>query len=91
MTLSGEPDWCLLFWQWDFCKILARYDLNIMEGLGKQVESLNTMTFQCSLQSASFDLCAVVTGPNIFKFFKMAGDMSEFELQHSQILADDFV
>jgi WD40 repeat protein len=32
VTLVGDPDWCLIFWAWDTCKILARVNLNIVGG-----------------------------------------------------------
>lgn len=30
ITLSGEPDWCIIVWQWDQLKMLAKCNLNIV-------------------------------------------------------------
>ena len=42
ITLSGEPDWQAILWQWDQFKMLAKIDLNI-------VDPVETSTFQISL------------------------------------------
>lgn len=31
VTLSGEGDWCVILWQWEQMKMLAKFDLGIAE------------------------------------------------------------
>jgi len=31
ITLCGEPDWCVILWQHDVFKQLARYDLGVVD------------------------------------------------------------
>jgi hypothetical protein len=34
MTLAGEPDWTLLFWQWDIFKVLFKVKIGEMDLTG---------------------------------------------------------
>ena len=48
VTLSGEGDWCVILWNWESFKILARINLNVMD-------PLDTKTFQISMQNIMQD------------------------------------
>ena len=47
VTLCGEPDWCVLLWQHDVFKMLARINLYISEppaGNSFQISEFNVST-----------------------------------------------
>jgi hypothetical protein len=43
ITLCGEPDWCLIFWNWDGGKILFKVDIGAPD-LG-HLDSLSTWNY----------------------------------------------
>ena len=63
VTLCGEPDWCVLLWQHDVFKMLARINLSISDPVAN--------TFQISEFNVSTHLVVVVTGPQCFNFMKI--------------------
>jgi hypothetical protein len=76
ITLAGEPDWKLLFWQWD------RFQLNFTVDIGKanlQAE-LDICNYQVSLRSnQGADLVVVVTGPNTYQYMKINMNFKSLE------------
>lgn len=78
MTLTGEPDWLLILWQWDKTKILATFPV------GLQSPSPNYFSnFQVSFNP--FENCSVVlTGPGIYSYYDIK-ELSEFDSKHSQV------
>jgi len=72
MTLYGDPTWALIMWQWDsrdYPKILSKIDIVGKEMIPKNIDG--STNFVLTLQPASLDLYATVTGPNVFHFFKI--------------------
>ena len=65
ITLSGEDDWCIIIWQWDQLKMLARMDLNLVN------PPTEMETFSMSSKKMGQDTVLVVTGSNCFKFYKL--------------------
>ncbi len=63
VTLCGEPDWCVLLWQHDVFKMLARINLSISDPIAN--------TFQISEFNVSTHLVVAVTGPQCFNFMKI--------------------
>ena len=87
MTLCGEPDWCLLFWQWDMFKVLFKIDIGAVD-LGA-MGHLNKKHFQCSVSMLSTELYGVVTGPNTYKFLKIDDAFNKAEITVSSIDTSD--
>jgi hypothetical protein len=59
--LTGEPDWLVLFWQWDKIRILASINIGISG-------PYSMGNFHCSFNPHDAN-GVVVSGPNIFKYF----------------------
>lgn len=78
VTLSGEPDWCAILWQWDQFKMLAKVDLNI-------VDPVEPLTFQISLAQIMSDMVCVVTGSQTYKYIKLEENFRSFRLLHTQL------
>ena len=78
ITLVGEGDWCVILWQWDAMKMLAKIDLNIYS-------VHEEIPFQISLNHIITDLVCVVTGPNMYKYLKTEDNMRSFKEVHSQL------
>ena len=76
ITLTGEPDWLLLFWQWDKNKILASINIGLT---GPLLTSLSG--FKCSFNPFDHN-AVVVTGPNIYKYYKIK-ELNEFVADHT--------
>jgi hypothetical protein len=74
ITLTGEPDWCILFWQWDKIKILAQINIG-MSG------TLQSNCFSCSFNPHDHN-SVVVTGPNVYKYYKIK-ELNEFVADHT--------
>ena len=66
ITLSGEGDWCVIIWQWDQLKILAKVNLNFVN-----LESELVGNWQLSTKKIGQDIVCVVTGSNCFNYFKI--------------------
>lgn len=78
VTLCGEPDYCVLLWQHDVFKMLARINLNIPEPpIGN--------SFNISYVNMSTHFLVAVTGPGCFKWFKVADGMNEFSVIKSEL------
>jgi len=71
VTLCGDPDWCVLLWQHDIFKMLARIDLGI-------VDPPSGNTFQISESNASTNLVVAVTGPGCFRYLKVNDGLNSF-------------
>ena len=65
VTLSGEGDWCVILWQWEAFKMLAKIDLNVAP------EPAETKLFQISMAQIMQDLVVVVTGSQTFKYLTL--------------------
>jgi hypothetical protein len=70
VTLCGEPDWCIILWQHDIFKMLAKINLNIVDPIAN--------TFQISEFNVSTHLVVAVTGPSCFQYFKVNDGMNGF-------------
>lgn len=82
ITLTGEPDWTLIFWEWEKMKILATINIGLT-GI-----SPNPYSFKCSFNM--FDQNAiVVSGHGIFKYYKIREQNSEFVADHTQVNSKD--
>jgi len=79
ITLCGEPDYCLILWQWDQFKILARINLNVPEPCNPNIP------FNLSFPNSHTELQCVVTGPRCFRFYEINGDLKNFETKHTQL------
>lgn len=65
ITLSGEPDWVLVFWEWEKMKILATINI----GLTGPASYLS-LCLKCSFNPYDHT-SIVVTGNNVFKYYKI--------------------
>lgn len=74
ITLTGEPDWLLLFWQWDKNKILGKINIGL-------TGPLLSYSFKCSFNPFDHN-AVVVTGPNIFKYYKIK-ELTDFVADHT--------
>ena len=83
ITLSGEPDWQLILWNWDKFKVLAKIDINVTAPVP------NPLTFQCSLQTIATELIAVVTGTGTYRYMKLAANFHSFEIKEQEIESND--
>ena len=79
VTLSGEDDWCVILWQWDQLKMLAKVDLNIVE---PNLEELKT--FQVSLHPVMGLVC-VVTGFDCYQYMKVEENLRALNVVHSEL------
>ena len=66
VTLSGAPDWEVIFWKWDTFKLLARIKLNVVS------PDLDPKTFTISMMGSSSGLRVVVTGEQTYRFMKVS-------------------
>lgn len=82
VTLCGDPDWCVLLWQHDIFKMLARIDLGI-------VDPPTGNTFQISEFNVSTHLVVAVTGPSCFKFLKVNDGMNGFTVLKDSLKPKD--
>ena len=62
ITLTGKPDWMLLFWQWDKIKITAKINIGI-QGVCKT-------PFQATFCPHEHNTM-VVTGIGVYKYYKL--------------------
>jgi len=77
ITLTGEPDWQLIFWRWNKLKIVAKISIGLN---GPQPSN----TFQCSFNPHDHsNVSIVVTGPNTYKYYKLKEE--EFVADHTQV------
>lgn len=74
LTLTGDPDWSVLLWQWDQFKVLQKVQLN-RPGIPDDYWLDSNLSFQISMQSMATDLFAAVTGPDLFCYLKIDGNM----------------
>ena len=65
VTLAGRPDWCVQLWQHDVFKLHTQIALNI-------VDPLEGYTFQISECYMSCELNIVVTGPQTYRYLRIA-------------------
>jgi hypothetical protein len=82
VTLCGAPDWQVLLWDWEKCRLLSTCSL----GLNISA-TIKPRTFQISFNQ--FDLTEassmLLTGPcNTFKYLKKDADNNLFT-EHTQI------
>lgn len=75
ITLSGEPDYMLIFWQWDKIKVLASIKIGVYGAL--------TGTLSCSFNPYAADNIIVV-GNGVFRYYQNK-DQSEFHELHIQV------
>ena len=61
LTLSGEPDWMIILWQWDKSKCLAFQRVGV---------SGSQQLYQCSFNNQDTN-SMVVTGNGVYKYYKM--------------------
>lgn len=78
ITLSGEPDYTLMFWKWDKLKVQASITVTVG---GIDSEKL------CSTFNPIDPYCVVVTGGGLFKYFKIKDN--EIEPDHTQMNKKD--
>ena len=87
MTLAGDTDWTLLFWQWDMFKVL--FKIKIAEMDLSSMAHLNKKHFQCSIQMLSTELYGVVTGPGTYRFLKIADNFAQADMMVEGIDTND--
>ncbi len=76
VTLSGEGDWCIILWSWDQKKMKAKIDISVIDPIEPEI-------FQISMAHIITDPVVVVTGPNVFKYYKIEDRMRNFKEVHS--------
>jgi hypothetical protein len=76
ITLTGEPDWVLIFWEWEKMKILATINI------GLTGPSANPFGFKCTFNPYDHN-SIVVSGHSIFKYYKIKEQNSEFVADHT--------
>jgi len=74
ITLSGEPDWTLIFWEWEKMKILATINIGI-------TGPSNSLSFKCTFNPYDHN-SVVVTGLNTYKYYKIK-ELNEFVADHT--------
>jgi hypothetical protein len=80
-TVCGDPDYCVLLWQHDILRLLARIDLGITEpGPGN---------FQISAFNVSTAVVLAITGPQCYRFFKVNETNNGFTVLQSQMKVKD--
>ena len=72
VTLCGDPDWCVLLWQHDMFKVLARIDI------GVQDPTIGS-TFQMSYRNVSTELVVTLTGAGIYRWIEVNNSMNGFK------------
>ena len=73
VTLCGDPDWCVLLWQHDMFKILARIDLGFNDPtIGS--------TFQMSYRNVSTELVVTITGQGVYRWIEVNNSMNGFKI-----------
>jgi hypothetical protein len=78
VTLCGEPDWCILLWQHDMFKILARIDLGFND-------PMTGCAFQMSYRNVSTELVVTLTGAGVYRWIEVNNAMNGFKVMHSQL------
>jgi hypothetical protein len=72
VTLCGDPDWCVLLWQHDMFKVLARIDIEVQDPtIGS--------TFQMSYRNVSTELVVTLTGAGIYRWIEVNNSMNGFK------------
>ena len=79
VTLCGDPDWCVLLWQHDMFKILARIDI------GVQDPTIGS-TFQMSYRNVSTELVVTLTGTGIYRWIEVNNSMNGFTEKQNQLV-----
>jgi hypothetical protein len=86
ITLTGEPDWLLILWNWDTLKILAKINIGISgvpfsinQRGGEQEQEFH---FQVSY-NPSEPGSVVVTGEDTYRYLSIEGN--EFTQKHTQV------
>ena len=74
ITLSGEPDWTLMFWNWNKLKMIASISVSVI--------GPSTGYLQWSFNPID-PYWVVVTGGGLYKYFKIKD--SEIEPDHTQL------
>lgn len=74
ITLSGEPDWTLMFWKWDKLKVQAAISVTVMGPMDGHL--------QCTFNPID-PYCIVVTGGGLYKYFRV--NDTEIEPSHTQL------
>jgi WD40 repeat protein len=87
ITLAGEPDWSLLFWQWDQFKCLFKIDIGQADL--SSMAHLNKKNWQCSVAMLSSELNVIVTGPNTYKFLKVDSNFCSAEMSVTSLDTSD--
>ncbi len=78
VTLCGEPDWCILLWQHDMFKILARIDLGFNDPMAGS-------TFQMSYRNVSTELVVTIPVSGVYRWIEVNNAMNGFKVMHSQL------
>ena len=78
MTLSGEGDWCVVLWQWDQFKMLAKFDLGL-------VDPPEPLTFQVSLYQIRTNMICLVTGVDTYKYLTLEENLRSFNEVHAEL------
>ena len=78
--MCGEPDFCLLFWQWDAYKLLSKIKLGLND---VSVDA----KFNLSGHIVQTDLFLCVSGPEEFRFMRCHYDMSGVDFLATQLNA----
>ena len=81
ITLSGEPDWCIIVWQWDQLKMLARTPLSFTS------PPTELGVFMLSTKKIGQDTVCIVTGSNCYNYFKLEEMMRSVVVTHNSIAA----
>ena len=79
ITLSAEPEWVLMLWNWDKGSMQARIELNIPDS------GIDLGSYMVSMQNINTENICVVTGPDTYLYLKIAHDYSNFDKYHSQL------
>ncbi|CAI2371694.1 unnamed protein product [Moneuplotes crassus] len=74
ITLSGEPDWSLMFWKWDKLKIQAQISVSVTGPTDGYLQA----TF-----NPHDPYCIVITGGGLYKYFRVKD--TEIEPDHTQL------
>jgi hypothetical protein len=85
ITLCGDPDWCIIFWQWESSKVI--FKMPLLNHDPNTHEELNRVHFQLSLKHTTLNntMNAVVTGPGVFQYYKVENDFSDAKLIHDHV------
>lgn len=80
VTLSGAPDWEVIFWKWDTFKLLARIKLNVVS------PDLDPKSFTISMMTSG--LKVVVTGEQTYRFMQVSSDLHTLEVLQDELAAE---